>query len=165
MELRFKSRRFGSEACKCISTSWSFIPCTSICAGKGGVFKVNLCNFFSWLKLIQAYKMHSMLLWESNYKKMVLRRKLIAIKRLVNNNGTGIEWSFPFKSPGLVSLKLSMLSCCGQGRNLETLIVEVTEVNSALRREALTNYTYLHFSTIWKNRQDTMQIFPSTHRE
>lgn len=93
--------------------------------------------FFSWPKLIKTYKMCSLLLWESNYKKMVLKRKLIAIKRLVKNNGTGIEWSFPFKSPGLVSLKQSVLHCCGLGRNIKALIVEVTEVNSALRWEAV----------------------------
>ena len=131
-----------------ISTLWSFIPCTSICADEGEVFKVNLCNFFSWPKLIKTYKTCSLLLWESNYKKMVLRRKLIAIKRLVKNNGTGIEWSFPFKSPGLVSLKQSILSCCGLGRNIKTLIVEVTEVNSALRWEA---FIKLYLSAFFHN--------------
>lgn len=54
----------------------------------------------------------------------------------------------PFKSPGLVSLKQSMLSCCGQGRNMKTLIVEVTEVNSALRWEA---FIKLYLSAFFHN--------------
>lgn len=62
-----------------------------------------------------------------------LRKKLIAIKKLVKNNSTGISEVFSIQSPGLVSLKQSILSCCGLSRNRKTLIVEVTEVNSALR--------------------------------
>lgn len=41
-----------------------------------------------------------------------------------------------------------MLSCCGQGRNMETLIVEVTEVNSVLRWEA---FIKLYLSAFFHN--------------